>query len=82
MCALVSIGTQLRATLQHIIVSNLTKSLHVICMAIDELTRCGGRRCLQQIVARTNSAETLKHAIACDNNRCYTQCIMLVIKQR
>jgi len=50
-------------------------------MAEDELTRRGGRRCLQQIVARTNSAETLKHAFACDNNRYHTQCIMLAIKQ-
>jgi len=82
-CALVSTGTQLRVTLQHIIsVSNITKSPHIICMTIGELTRCGSRRCLQQIVARTNSPETLKHAIACDNNRYYTQCIMLVIKQR
>ena len=83
MCALISIGTQLRVTLQQdISVWNVTKSLHVICMAEDELTRRGSRRCLQQTVVRSNSSETVKHAIACDNNRYHTQCIMLVIKQR
>ena len=82
MCTLVSIETQLRVTLQNISVWNITKSPHVICIAEDELTRLGDWRCLQQIVARTNSGETLKHAIACDNNRYYTQCITLIIKQR
>lgn len=83
MCDSVSIETQLRVTLQHdISVWNITKSPHVICMAEDELILRGGRRCLQQTAARTNGADTLKHALALDNNRYYTQCIVLVIKQR